>query len=172
MVPEAAFEWIRGFEGEVERVAVVVNASPELLRLLIGSGCFEAIQFHGDESSGDCAAAGAIRWIKALRIKAGDSLETPGLYDTAHLLIDAWSPVEYGGTGLEADRGVARAVVERFPEKRFALAGGLTPENVAEAVRVVRPAAVDVAGGVESAPGIKDARLVSAFVEAVRGAQG
>lgn len=170
--PETAFEWIRGFEGVVERVAVVVNATPELLWMLIGAGCFEAIQFHGDESPGECAASGAVRWIKALRIKAGDSLEEPGLFGTPHVLIDAWSPVEYGGTGMEADRGLARALVEKFPEKRFAFAGGLTPENVAEAVRAVRPAAVDVAGGVESAPGIKDARLVAAFVEAVRGAQG
>lgn len=170
--PAEALEWIRGLEGQVERVAVVVNASPELLQLLIGSGCFEAIQFHGDESPADCEASGAIRWIKALRMKAGDSAGTPGLYSSRDLLIDAWSPTEYGGTGLETDRGLARAVVEKFPDKRFALAGGLTPSNVAEAVRVVRPAAVDVAGGVESSPGIKDQRMVEAFVAAVRGAQG
>lgn len=170
--PRASLDWINALDGKIERVAVVVNGGAELLRILTDSGCFEAIQFHGDESPEDCAASGAVRWIKALRMKAGDSLETPGLYATRDLLIDAWSPTEYGGTGLESDRALARKVVNKFPDKRFALAGGLTPSNVAEAVRFVRPAAVDVAGGVESSPGIKCPRLVGEFIQAVRSAQG
>lgn len=170
--PEDALGWIRGFEGVVDRVAVVVNASAELLRLLNESGCFEMIQFHGDESPEACAGGGAAHWMKALRVRPGDSLETPGFFSTPHLLVDAWSPSEYGGTGLQTDRGIVRAMIAKYPEKRIALAGGLTPENVAVAVREVHPAAVDVAGGVEASPGIKDAKLVEAFVSAVRSAQG
>lgn len=170
--PEATLGWIRGLEGVVDRVAVVVNASPELLRMLTESGCFEMIQFHGDESPEVCAGVGVAHWMKALRVRPGDSLETPGHFPTPHLLVDAWSPSEYGGTGLQTDRGIVREMIAKYPEKRFVLAGGLTPENVAEAVREVRPAAVDVAGGVEASPGIKDVRLVEAIVSAVRSAQG
>ena len=170
--PESSLGWIARLEGMVERVAVVVNPSPALLELLMESGCFEVIQFHGDESPGECAGSGAVRWIKALRVGAGDSLETPGKFATSQLLIDAWSPGDYGGTGLLADWGIAREMIAKFPSKQFALAGGLTPTNVGAAIEAVRPAAVDVAGGVERAPGVKDRVLVEAFVEAVRGAQG
>jgi phosphoribosylanthranilate isomerase len=170
--PATALEWIRALEGVVERVAVVVNPSSELLQKLKESGCFEMIQFHGDESPEVCAASGVGSWIKALRVKRGDSLAMPGLYSTTNLLIDAWSPREYGGTGVQTDHGMARELVEAFPTKRFALAGGLMPDNVAKAILEVHPAAVDVAGGVESSPGVKDAGKVEAFLQAVRNAQG
>jgi phosphoribosylanthranilate isomerase len=170
--PKTAIEWIRDLEGAVTRVAVLVNASEELLGSVRESGCFEFIQFHGDETPDECARSGGRQWIKALRVRPGDSLDAPGLYGTPHLLLDAWSPTEYGGTGLLTDRAVVSEIIHKFPQKRFALAGGLTPRNVAEAISAVHPAVVDVAGGVESAPGIKDVSLVRAFIDAVRGAQG
>ena len=169
--PEIALDWIRDLAGAVTRVAVVVNASEELLGALCESGCFEFIQFHGDETPDECARSGGRQWIKALRVRPGDSLDTPGSYGTPNFLLDAWSPTDYGGTGLLTDRAVVGEIIHKFPQKRFALAGGLTPRNVAEAISAVHPAAVDVAGGVECAPGVKDVGLVKAFVDAVRGAQ-
>ena len=170
--PKSAIKWIRDLAGAVTRVAVLVNASEELLGSVRESGCFEFIQFHGDETPDECARSGGKQWIKALRVRPGDSLDAPGLYGTPYLLLDAWSPTEYGGTGLLTDRAVVSEIIHKFPQKRFALAGGLTPRNVAEAISAVHPAVVDVAGGVESAPGIKDVSLVRAFIDAVRGAQG
>ncbi len=84
---------------------------------------------------------------------------------TPHILLDAHADNAYGGTGLRLDPLVAAEAVRRFPALRIVLAGGLKPENVAEAVRAVRPYAVDVASGVESAPGKKDEGKMRAFVE-------
>lgn len=166
-----ALGWIRGLEGLADRVAVVVNAAPELLATLIRSGCFEAIQFHGDETPAQCAASGAPSWMKAIRAKNRATLESAVHFETPHMLLDAWSPSAYGGTGETADWTMLRDFVSEFPEKKFVLAGGLTPQNVAEAIRAVRPAAVDVAGGVESSPGRKDPAKVQDFMQAARGAE-
>jgi phosphoribosylanthranilate isomerase len=167
----AALDWIQGLEGVADRVAVVVNASSELLETLIRSGCFEAIQFHGDETPEQCATSGAASWMKAIRAKDRETLDSALLFETPHLLLDAWSPSAYGGTGETADWTMLRDFVSEFPEKKFVLAGGLTPRNVAEAIRAVRPAAVDVAGGVESSPGRKDAAKVRDFIQAARSAE-
>lgn len=167
----ASLDWIRGLEGVADRVAVVVNADPELLETLIRSGCFEAIQFHGDESPGHCASSGAATWMKAIRAKDREALDLAIRYETPHLLLDAWSPTAYGGTGETADWTMLRDFVSGFPEKKFVLAGGLSPQNVAAAILAVRPAAVDVAGGVESSPGRKDAAKVRDFIQAARGAE-
>jgi phosphoribosylanthranilate isomerase len=82
--------------------------------------------------------------------------------------LDAWSAVAYGGTGQHLDWESAGEFVATQPERRVILAGGLNPANVAEAIEAVRPHAVDVAGGVESTPGRKDAGRVQAFVTAAR----
>ncbi len=166
-----ALGWIRGLEGVADRVAVVVNASPDLLETLIRSGCFEAIQFHGDETPAQCVRSGAASWMKAIRAKDREALELALHFQTPHLLLDAWSPSAYGGTGETADWTLLRDFVSEFPEKKFVLAGGLSPRNVAEAVCAVRPSAVDVAGGVESSPGRKDPAKVRDFIQAARGAE-
>ena len=167
----AALDWIQGLEGVADRVAVVVNASSELLETLIRSGCFEAIQFHGDETPEQCAGSRAPNWMKAIRAKDRATLESALQFETPHLLLDAWSPSAYGGTGETADWMMLRDFVSEFPEKKFVLAGGLTSQNVAEAIRAVRPAAVDVAGGVESSPGRKDSAKVRDFMLAARSAE-
>ena len=166
-----ALDWIRGLEGMVDRVAVVVNATPELLEILVRSGCFEMIQFHGDETPEQCRNAGAGCWIKAIRAKDRKTLEESTRFGSPHILLDAWSPAAYGGTGQTADWTMLRQCVADFPEKKFVLAGGLSPSNVAEAIRHVRPAAVDVAGGVESSPGRKDSGKVRDFIQAARGVE-
>jgi phosphoribosylanthranilate isomerase len=163
-----ALEWIRGLAGLADRVAVVVNPPPDLLQTLIVSQCFELIQFHGDETPLQCATSGAPVWMKAIRAKDRASLDNSTQFDTPQILLDAWSPSTYGGTGQTADWKMLAEFAADFPARKFVLAGGLNPKNVAEAIRSVRPAAVDVAGGVESAPGRKDSAKVRDFLLAAR----
>lgn len=85
-------------------------------------------------------------------------------YPTPYLLLDAWDPTQYGGTGQRLDWDRVRDVVIDHEEKKFILAGGLDPANVRDAVRIVRPFAVDVAGGVEIDPRHKDEYLVREFI--------
>ena len=164
--PDKCLDWIGKMEGAVDRVAVVVNADSDLLSKICDSGCFEFIQFHGDETPAHCISSGGKDWIRAVRVKDNSALEAALDYSTPHLLLDAWSPVAYGGTGDVADWKMLRDFVARNSTRKFVLAGGLTPENVAEAIRVVSPSAVDVAGGVESEPRRKDAILVRQFIAA------
>ena len=163
-----SLQWIRELAGSADRVAVVVNSQPDLLTQLIESGCFEMIQFHGDETPAHCALSGAPAWMKAIRAKDRSSLDESTNFDTPHILLDAWSPAAYGGTGQTADWKMLAEFVAAYPPRKFVLAGGLTPHNVAQAIRSVHPAAVDVAGGVESAPGRKDSAKVRDFLQAAR----
>ena len=169
-IPLESLEWIRRLNGVVDRVAVVVNPEPELLDTLWRSGCFEMIQFHGDESPTHCAMSGVTNWMKAIRVRNRESLAEANRFSTPHILLDSWSPAAYGGTGKTADWKMIGEFVAENPKRRFVLAGGLNPDNVAEAIKTVRPAAVDVAGGVEESPGKKDFIKVRAFIQAVRGA--
>ena len=151
------------------RVAVVVNSSAGLLTSLRTAGCFEAIQFHGDEDPAFCAAAGFPVWIRAVRVRDAASLAAALHYETPYLLLDGWSEGSYGGAGLRLDWELARAFAAQNPGRRVILAGGLTPENVASAVAAVRPFAVDVASGVEGADALrKDPLRIRQFIEAVR----
>lgn len=160
--------WISDLAGQVDRVAVVVNAGPAELSALREAGCFEAIQFHGDENPSACAAAGFPRWMRAVRVKDAASAAQIADYATPHILLDAWSAAGYGGTGERLSWDVARGIVLGFPDRRILLAGGLTPDNVATAVRIARPFGVDVAGGVESAPGRKDPARTRDFLRAAK----
>ena len=169
-IPLESLEWIRGLNGLVDRVAVVVNPEQALLDTLWHSRCFEMIQFHGDESPTLCAMSGVTNWMKAIRVRDRESLADANRFSTPHILLDSWSPAAYGGTGKTADWKMIGEFLAEHPEHRFVLAGGLNPGNVAEAIRAVRPAAVDVAGGVEESPGKKDPAKVRAFIEAARGA--
>jgi phosphoribosylanthranilate isomerase len=167
--PAKALDWIRDLQGIADRIAVVVNPDPRLLRLLVEADCFEMVQFHGDETPQQCEEAGFANWMRAMRIGGGDGIAEIKSLATAHILLDANSSKGYGGTGELADWGLAAEIVAALPAHHIALAGGLRPGNVAEAIRRVRPAAVDVAGGVESSPGKKDPFLARDFVAAVRG---
>lgn len=163
--------WIKllkaGFP-EIAFVAVVVNPEKELLERLETAGCFDAIQFHGDESPEFCAAEGVgfARWIKAFRVSSPEDLEATLAFKTPFLLLDASVPGTYGGSGQTIDWKLASGFVSSHPEKRLILAGGLNPGNVAEAVQAVNPHAVDAASGVESRPGRKDPEKVREFITA------
>jgi phosphoribosylanthranilate isomerase len=149
----------------VAAVGLFVDAPAERIRAVLERVPLDLLQFHGDEPADFCASFGR-RWIKAVRMGPGvDPIERSRAYPgAAGLLLDAYDPRLAGGTGLSFDwdripAGLAPGLV---------LAGGLTPENVAEAIRRVRPFAVDVSGGVESAKGIKDHVKISAFMHGVR----
>jgi phosphoribosylanthranilate isomerase len=157
--PEAVAPIAARLPAEVRKVGVFVDAPLAEVQRLLDGGVIDWAQLHGDEPPEACARLGA-RALKAIRLRDESSLQLMRRYDCELTLLDA-DARNYGGSGQRADVALAaRAAVER----RVLLAGGLTPENVAAAIAAVRPYGVDVAGGVERAPGVKDANLVAAFV--------
>jgi phosphoribosylanthranilate isomerase len=162
--------WIKKLKADyrdIAFVAVVVNPDHALMDKLRSEGCFDAVQFHGDETPDFCKEEGRgfARWIKALRVRTKEDLESALAFDTPFLLLDAAVPGTYGGSGETTDWGLAAEFVAGHSEKRVILAGGLTSANVGEAVHCVRPHAVDTASGVESVPGRKDPAKVAAFIK-------
>lgn len=166
---DADLGWIKKLKSDyrdIAFVAVVVNPDEDLIGTLRSAGCFDAIQFHGDETPAFCAAEsrGFACWIKALRVRSESDLVPALAFETPFLLIDAAVPGTYGGSGETTDWALAADFVAKHPAKRVILAGGLTPGNVAGAVHRVRPHAVDTASGVESAPGVKDPAKTRDFI--------
>lgn len=155
IAPDDARRIIEQLPAAIIPVGIFVNeASPEnVIEILQASGARLA-QLHGDEDAAYCAAVGAERVIKALRV--GDDFEVERVrdYPAWAVLLDAFDKKLYGGTGKTADWTKAAAAAK---VARVFLAGGLAPENIADAIRAVAPYAVDVNSGVESAPGRKDA---------------
>jgi phosphoribosylanthranilate isomerase len=150
------------------KVGLFVNASADEINAVDDTIGLDLIQLHGDESPEFCAPWPS-RVIKACRVHTAADVDCLARYAGVRmLLIDAAVTGAYGGTGVRADWHLARAAKRHGVP--VLLAGGLTPENVAEAVRVVAPFGVDVASGVEFAPGRKDAAKMRAFVAAARGA--
>ena len=149
----------------VLRAGVFVNAGEDLVTRAIGECGLSLLQFHGDEPPEFCVQFGLMS-MKAFRIRDVESLKEIPNYQTDAYLLDAYSPEARGGTGEKFNWDLA-IEAQKFGKPIF-LAGGLTPENVADAVKKVRPFAVDVSSGVESAPGKKDAAKVRAFIAAVR----
>ena len=159
-----AVEIARALPPFVLKVGVFVNPPEDFVLRAIAECGLNLLQFHGDESSDFCTQFGVMS-LKALRIKDADSLKQLEHYQTDAFLLDAHSKQGLGGTGEKFNWDLAIAA-QKFGKPIF-LAGGLTPENVAAAVRQVNPFAVDVSSGVESAPGKKDAAKVRAFIQAV-----
>ncbi len=148
-------------------VGVFVNEeSPEAVVRLAALAGVGAVQLHGDESPAYCRAVSHRMVIKALRVGSDFKPAKAAEYHTEAILLDAYSGAARGGTGETCDWTLARSTCE-ITSKLF-LAGGLTPDNVEEAIRAVRPFAVDACSGIESAPGLKDAMRLRAFVAAVR----
>jgi phosphoribosylanthranilate isomerase len=151
----------------VSVVALFVDAEPDLVRRVLEQVHIDLLQFHGDESPEQCAAFQR-PYVKALRMQAGTDVRAHAArYATAAgLLLDAYLPGMPGGTGQAFDWQWIPAGLDR----PIILAGGLRPDNVAEAVRAAHPYAVDVSGGVEAAKGIKDPDKIAAFLRSVRDA--
>jgi phosphoribosylanthranilate isomerase len=171
---EEARPWLQDLSGTVPRVAVTVNADDDELRRLHESGVIDWIQLHGDETPNRVRSLTqqGLPVFKALGVRDKSSLEAAAAHDSPTLLLDAYAPNEYGGSGATMDWALGATAVQEWPDRQIVLAGGLTPENVADAIRQVRPAAVDVASGVESSPGRKDIEMVRAFIEAARSLMG
>jgi phosphoribosylanthranilate isomerase len=146
-------------------VGLFVDAAPELIRDVLSRVNLSLIQFHGVETPEQCRAFGR-PYIKAIPMRDGVDLaaEEKRFADAAGLLLDNFAPDKAGGTGRTFDWS-------RVPARRtraLILAGGLTADNVGEAIRRVHPDAVDVTSGVEMSPGIKDPNKIAAFINAVR----
>jgi phosphoribosylanthranilate isomerase len=148
----------------VSVVGVFVDATPDHVQTVADAVGLSAVQLHGSEQVADWARFPR-PVLKALPLEAYAA--SPWRTARAAILVDAHDPVTIGGTGRTIDWSVARDIAATRP---LVLAGGLRPENVAEAVAIVAPWGVDVASGVEQSPGVKDPARVRAFVQAVRSA--
>jgi phosphoribosylanthranilate isomerase len=167
LTPAEARKIIEHLPGSVSCVGVFVNESaPADVERIAREAGLHAVQLHGDETPEFCQSLRGLKTIKALRVGADFNVETAAAYRTDALLLDAYVAGERGGTGHTFDWTLATLTRERVP--RLFLAGGLNPDNVATAVAAVRPYAVDVCSGVETAPGRKSPQLMCRFVEKVR----
>jgi phosphoribosylanthranilate isomerase len=159
---ETAAEIAKALPAFVNVVALFVNAEQKLINEVLQRVRVDCLQFHGDESADACRLYQK-PYIKALRMHAGINLSAEeSLYaDACGLLLDAYHPGVPGGTGAAFDW-------ELIPQNNrlpIILAGGLSPENAEQAVRTVRPYALDVSSGVELQKGIKDAEKMAAFIK-------
>ncbi|HEY0319972.1 MAG TPA: phosphoribosylanthranilate isomerase [Pyrinomonadaceae bacterium] len=151
---------------DILTVGVFVNeAEPEALARMAEESNVGAVQLHGDESPAYCRALGNLYVIKALRVAEAFVPESVLEYETEAILLDAFDRRERGGTGRTFDWDIARRVRALVP--KLYLAGGLSVENVSEAIETVRPYAVDACSRLESTPGRKDPERVRSFISAV-----
>jgi phosphoribosylanthranilate isomerase len=162
---------------KVALVGVFVNQPIDEMADLAAAVGLDLVQLHGDEPPDTCPAVRAacqaagheVRIIRAVAVRTGGDVAAALIPDADILLVDAIS-AGYGGSGQTADWSLAAALVSAAAGRPVLLAGGLSPDNVAAAVARVAPAGVDVASGVELAPGVKDAAQMQAFVRRARAA--
>lgn len=168
VVPAVASRIIAELPPLILPVGVFVNEGMATVRSIMDTCGLAMAQLHGDESASYCRELSRPA-MKALRLKDRGSLlalaEYQGRGGVRGFVLDSFSEIAYGGTGHVTDWTLAAEVAKSTP---ILLAGGLTPDNVAQAVRTVRPYGVDVSSGVESVPGKKEHAKLRAFVEAVR----
>jgi phosphoribosylanthranilate isomerase len=166
--PQKAEEIERHLPPFLSLVGVFANVPLKEVREVAEACHLSLVQLHGEESPAYCSALGK-RVIKAFRMKGAKGLEEMGQYEVEALLLDSCSPGQLGGTGKTFDWRLAQEA-KRYG--RLILSGGLTPENVAEGIRIVRPYAVDVSSGVEERTGKKEKGKVKRFLEEVARAEG
>lgn len=168
--PAAAAEIATSLKRRAEVVGVFVNPTLDELARTAESVDLTMLQLHGDEGPSFCAEAArrtGCKMIKAARVRSGADIQALVPFHTDYHLLDSHVAGQRGGSGEKFDWELARAHRGSTP---VILSGGLRPDNVAEAIGVVQPFAVDVASGVEAAPGRKDPAKLRAFAEAVRSA--
>ncbi|MFO7767277.1 MAG: phosphoribosylanthranilate isomerase [Pelovirga sp.] len=166
IAPERVAEIVAALPPFISTVGLFVNTPAVKIHQIMVQTGLQLVQLHGEESVTECCLD-PYPVIKALRVRNENSLNQLDDYPVTALLLDAWSDEQYGGSGRQFDwQLVNRAMLE----KPIVLAGGLSPANVATAIQLVNPYAVDVSSGVESEPGQKDMTLVAQFIEQVRNA--
>jgi len=165
VAPQKAAAIIRDIPPLVQAVGLFVNEEADQVNWTSNFCGLDVVQLHGEEEPEYCVEINR-RVIKAFRVQDSASLAGIKRYQVAGYLLDAWSPLAHGGTGQTFEWDLARTVA---CTGKLVLAGGLTPENVAEAVRTVIPYAVDCSSGVESTPGRKDPDKVREFVRRAKG---
>lgn len=163
--PEDVAQWVGDLRPDLERVGVFVNASADEIRRAVAIAGLTIVQLHGNESATFAAAFGVRVW-KAFPV-ATVSPEEAADWPVEAIVLDNGTTDQPGGTGRAADWARAAAFARAFAG-RMVLAGGLTPDNVAEAVRAVSPWGVDASSGVESEPGRKDPARMKEFVQRCR----
>ena len=152
----------------VLKVGVFVNEEPEEVLRIAREVGLDYAQLHGDESPETVTLLreGGVKVIKALRVRGAGSLEAMDDYEADLFLLDAWSEKARGGTGERFDWETAKSIKGRG---NILVSGGLTPENVPEAIRFFEPYGVDASSSLEDAPGKKNEELVRRFVSAAKG---
>jgi len=170
ITPDKAKEIISGLSPDIGIVALFVNEKREIVEDIAGQiGRVDLLQFHGDETPEYCMQFPDKRTIKAFRIKDKESLsEIENFTDIDYALLDAYNKDIYGGSGETFNWKLA--VKAKGCKHPVFLSGGLNPDNVRDAISMVKPFAVDVSSGVESVPGKKDPALIKRFIDAVKSA--
>lgn len=167
--PERAREIIEKIPDGIAMVGVFVNHDPLEVKKTVEFCGLDLVQLHGDESSEYCHQFSSSRLIKAFPPRYEGDLRKVRSYLVRAILVDAYDPLRYGGTGKRSDWNLAIRVKETHP---LIIAGGLNRDTIREAIEIVSPHAVDVNSGVESSPGKKDPRKVREIMEIVRGIGG
>jgi phosphoribosylanthranilate isomerase len=165
---EVATEIAADVKRRAEVVGVFVNATLDEVARTADAVELTMVQLHGDEGPVYCAETArrtGCKVIKAVRVRSGEQIQSLAQFHTDYHLLDSYVPGKPGGTGESFAWELARAHRTDVP---LILSGGLRPDNVAEAIDLVRPFAVDVASGVERSPGVKDPDKLAAFAAAVR----
>ncbi len=162
--PEKAVEIINKLPGFIDIAGVFVNASFEHIREIISQCQLDWVQLHGDESPEFCKEflSHNVKTMKALRVKDQTDIEKADAFFTDAVLLDAFHPEKYGGTGISFDWNIIGHI-----GKRVFLAGGINPDNVAAAVEL-GVYGIDVCSGIEAEPGKKDKRLMKKLFENIR----
>ena len=164
---DAAREIIDALPADVWAVGLFVDDTPQTILDRIRSIDVDAVQIHGEFSDDEADALLGLTIIRALSISKEDDLRQLDKVRADYVLLDAAVKGMRGGTGKSFDWGLA-AKARDHTDARIMLAGGLRPDNVSEAILQARPDGVDVASGVETAPGVKSIELIRRFIQAVR----
>jgi len=162
ITPSAARDIVAKLPPFIAKVGVFVNEEVSKVREIAAEVGLTTLQLHGEESPAYCEEVG-LSVIKALRVRGEEDIHNISSLNVAALLLDTYKKGQIGGTGEVFDWALALKALGKS-NRPIILSGGLTPDNVAEAVKRVRPYAVDVSSGVEKSPGIKDSGLVESFI--------
>ena len=163
IIPEIISEIVSELPESARTVGVFVNESPDSINNVMKQTGMDLVQLHGDEAVETCEKL-EFPWFKAFRVSPKFKMSLIKHYKQETFLVDAYSKHHFGGSGQKIDIDLAS---KASGLGKMILAGGLTPENIEEAVEKVKPWGVDVCSGVESKPGIKDMRLVEKFIKKI-----